>query len=214
MTTTTIELGPARQDVVRRAVRLNRVTIGWNVLEGIVAIAAGIAAGSVSLIGFGLDSGIEVSAALVLTWRLANERGGTCTRRAERRAQVGIAVCFALLAGYVLATSVIDLATLRRPEVSLAGIAIALLSLAVMPALARAKRRLAAQLGSPAAAAEASQTDLCTMLSAALLIGLAANATLGWWWADSVAALGIGGAAAWMAQRTWRADSLADTCCG
>lgn len=210
---TALEVGFDRSAVVRRARYLNAFTIGWNVLEGVVAVGAGLAAGSLSLVGFGLDSGIEVSAALVLTWRLAHEKRGGCHQEADKRAQRGIAICFAALATYVLLFSAFDLVAGHRPEESLIGIAIAVLSLVVMPALARAKRRTASELGSRAAEAEAGQTDLCTMLSAALLIGLGAHAMFGWWWADSVAAVGIGAAAAWMAVRTWNADSLADTCC-
>ena len=211
---TALQVESGRDHALRRARLLNRATIGWNAIEGVVAVAAGIAAGSVSLVGFGLDSGIEVSAALVLTWRLAND--GDAPRRAviDRRAQRGIAVCFAALAAYVVITSVLDVAAGRRPEESMVGIAIAVLSLLVMPALARAKRRSARELGSRAAVAEADQTDFCTMLSAALLVGLAANAAFGWWWADSIVAVGIGVAAAILAVRTWNADSLADGCCG
>lgn len=208
-----VPLTRSRQDTVRRARNLNRLTIAWNVIEGIVAIAAGAAAGSLSLIGFGLDSGIEVSAALVLTWRLAQEDQGGCTEAADFRAQRAIALSFAALAVYVLTTAVLDFATGHRPQESLIGIGLAVLSLVVMPVLSRAKRRLGHDLGSRAAVAEANQTDFCTLLSAALLVGLGANALLGWWWADSVTALGIGLAAALMASSTWNAPSLADTCC-
>ena len=211
---TAIHQGLDRPAAVRRARHLNGVTIGWNVIEGIVAISAGVAAGSLSLVGFGLDSGIEVSAALVLTWRLAHEDRDGCQQQADRRAQRGIATCFAALAIYVFTVAVLDLFAGHRPDASTIGIAIAALSLVVMPILARAKRRLASDLGSRAVEAEAGQTDLCTMLSAALLVGLGANALFGWWWADSVTAVAISLAAATMAVRTWQADSLEDTCCG
>lgn len=210
---TAVEVGLERPAAVRRARQLNAVTIGWNVVEGVAAVSAGIAAGSLSLVGFGLDSGIEVSAALVLTWLLAREVRVGRSHIADRRAQRGIACCFAALASYVLIAATVDLVAGNRPEASSIGIAIAVLSLLVMPFLARAKRRLAADLGSRAAHAEAGQTDLCTMLSAALLVGLGLNALFGWWWADPVAAALIGAAAATMAVRTWRADSLEDTCC-
>lgn len=209
MTTITVD----RPRLVRRARILNVFTIGWNTLEGIIAVGAGIAAGSVSLISFGLDSGIEVSAALILAWRLSHERHDECQQPADRRAQRGIAISFLALAGYVFVTSMIDLRTGHRPGESIPGIVIAALSLIVMPVIAAQKRSLAADLGSRAASAEANQTDLCAMLSAALLIGLGANALFGWWWADSVAALIIGTTAGWMAIKTWRADSLTDTCC-
>ena len=202
-----------RAHVVRRTRALNVMTIGWNVVEGVVAVVAGVAAGSVSLVGFGLDSAIEVSAALVLTWRIAQERHGGCTQGADRRAQQAVALSFAALAAYVGVVAVSCLVSGTEPDVSRAGMTIAGLSLVVMPVLARMKRVTAAALGSRAAAAEATQTELCTALSAALLVGLAAHGAFGWWWADPLAAIFIAIAAGWMAWRTWTADSLADTCC-
>ncbi len=204
---------PAYERSVRRARTLNRLTIGWNVIEGIVAVIAGIAAGSLSLIGFGLDSGIEVSAALILAWRLAQEGTDRCMADADRRAQRGVALSFAALAAYLGVQATIDVVNGHQPDASTLGIILAAVSLVVMPVLARAKRRTALEMGSRAGVAEASQTDLCTMLSAALLIGLGANALFGWWWADSIVAVGIAVTAAWLAVSTWRADSLADTCC-
>lgn len=203
----------ARDDALRRARRLNVLTIGWNVVEGVVAVAAGIAAGSISLVGFGLDSGIEVSAAVVLAWRLSREREDRCTQADDRIAQRLVAMSFAALAGYVGFESVSRLVSGERPNVAPIGIAIAALSLIVMPVLARAKSRLAPVLGSRAAQAEATQTDICAWLSAAVLVGLGAHALFGWWWADPVAALIIAGVAAWMGFRTWTAESLDDTCC-
>lgn len=203
-----------RADIVRQATLLNRLTIGWNAIEGVVAIAAGIAASSVGLIAFGLDSGIEVSAALVLAWRLHQERREDCQLPADDRARRLIAWSFAALATYVSISAILDLLSRHEPEASTLGIAIAGLSLIVMPVLAAAKRRIALQLGSQAAVAEAAQTNVCTMLSAALLIGLLANAVLGWWWADPIAGLAIAGVSARMAARTFQADSLEHTCCG
>jgi divalent metal cation (Fe/Co/Zn/Cd) transporter len=205
--------GARRASAVRHARWLNAATIGWNSLEGLVAIAAGVAAGSASLTGFGFDSAIEVSAALVLTWRLRQERRDGCTQDADSRATRAIAVSFAVLAVYVTAESVRDLATGAEPEASVVGVGLALLSLLVMPFLARAKARLAPVLGSAAAAADAAQTNLCALLSGVLLVGLTANWLAGWWWADPMAGLGIAVLAAAEARRTWRADSLADTCC-
>ncbi|HVE62717.1 MAG TPA: cation transporter [Mycobacteriales bacterium] len=202
-----------RAGAVRRARLLNRATIGWNVAEGAIAVSAGVAAGSVSLVGFGIDSGVEVSAALALAWRLRRERRDGCTQDDDRRATRLIAVALAGLATYVAVESTRHLVADARPETSRVGIALALLSLAVMPWLARAKRKLAPALGSRAVEADAAQTDLCALLSAVLLGGLAAHALLGWWWADPVAGLGIAAGAAVQAVRTWRADSLADTCC-
>ena len=202
-----------RQAALGRARRLNKLSLGWNAMEGLVAVAAGVAAGSVSLVGFGLDSVIEVSAAVILAWRLRQERGGGCMQADDRRATRAIALSFGLLAGYVAAESVRDLVSGSEPAVSVLGIAMAALSLAVMPVLARAKRRLAPALGSRAVEADAAQTSLCAMLSAVLLAGLGANALFGWGWADPLAGLGIAALAAAEAVRTWRADSLEDTCC-
>ena len=199
---------------VRRARLLNRVSIGWNMVEGVVAVTAGLLAGSVSLVGFGLDSGIEVSASVILAWRLSQERRGGCMADSDRRATRAIAVCFAALAAYVWVEAGRDLLDGARPEASVVGIALAALSLLVMPGLARAKRRLAPALGSQAAASEANQTMLCAVLSAVLLAGLGLNAVFGWWWADPAAGLVIGALAAAEAVRTWRADALTDTCCG
>ena len=203
-----------REQAVTRQKWLTAATIGWNGAEGVIAIAAGLAAGSVSLIGFGLDSGIEVSAALILAWRLAQERRTGCKQEADRLAQRLIAVSFAALALYVGVEAVRDLVLADRPEGSLVGIVIAALSLATMPLLARAKRRLAPLMGSRAVEAEANQTLLCALMSGALLVGLSANAALGWWWADPLAGLFIAGAAAYETVNTWRAESLEDTCCG
>lgn len=211
MTTTVSPL--ERPAAVRRAVALNRLTIGWNAVEGVVAVWAGLAAGSISLVGFGLDSAIEVSAALILAWRLRHERHGGCMQDNDRRAQRLIALSFFALAGYVAFEGAGDLLARHTPEASIAGIVLAALSLVVMPVLARAKRRLAPVLGSRAAQADATQTDLCALLSAVVLAGLAANALLGWWWADPLAALGIAALATAAGVQTWRAESLADTCC-
>ncbi len=203
-----------RDAAVRRARWLNRATIGWNSVEGIIAVIAGIAAGSVSLIGFGFDSAIEVSAALILAWRLRQERSDDCTQDADKRATKAIAVSFAILAAYVIFEALRDLAGGAEPEVSVPGIILAALSLVVMPFLARAKARLAPVLGSSAAVADAAQTNLCAMLSAVVLVGLGANWLFGWWWADPIAGLAIGVLAALEARRTWMAESLEDTCCG
>lgn len=204
----------SRNHAVNRQKWLTAATIGWNVVEGAVAIAAGVAAGSVSLIGFGLDSGVEVSAALILAWRLAQERRTGCKQDADRRAQRLIAVSFAALAVYVGAESARDLVLAHRPEESLVGIAIAALSLVVMPVLARAKRRLAPVIGSRAVEAEATQTALCALMSGGLLLGLGANAAFGWWWADPLAGLFIASLAAYETVRVWQAESLEHTCCG
>jgi divalent metal cation (Fe/Co/Zn/Cd) transporter len=202
-----------RSRALLRARRLNALTIGWNVVEAAVALSAGVAAGSLSLVAFGLDSCVEVSAAVVLAWRLARERRAGCTLPDDRRATPALAVSFFALAGWVAVQAVLDLAGGDMPEASVLGIVVTSLSLAVMPVLARAKRTLAPVLGSRAQEREASQTRLCAVLSGVVLGGLALNAVLGWWWADPTAALVVAGLAAVEGVRSWRAESLADTCC-
>ncbi|MBK5223902.1 MAG: cation transporter [Acidimicrobiia bacterium] len=202
-----------RAAAVRRARWLNAATILWNAIEGVVAVSAGIAAGSVSLVGFGFDSAIEVSAALVLAWRLRQERHGGCMQASDARATRAIAVSFLLLGLYVGVESSRDLWSDARPDASSLGVVMAALSLAVMPMLARTKRALAPALGSAAAVADAKQTNLCALLSGVLLVGLGANAALGWWWADPLAGVGIAGLALLEGRRTWSAESLEDTCC-
>jgi divalent metal cation (Fe/Co/Zn/Cd) transporter len=198
---------------VHRARWLNAATIGWNGLEGVIAVTAGIAAGSISLIGFGFDSAIEVSAALVLTWRLRQERRDGCTQAADARATRAIAVTFAILGVYVAVEALRDLTGGHEPESSIPGIVLAALSLATMPVLARAKAKLAPVLGSTAAAADAAQTNLCALLSAVVLVGLSTNWLFDWWWADPAAGLGIAILAVAGARRAWRAEALEDTCC-
>jgi divalent metal cation (Fe/Co/Zn/Cd) transporter len=193
--------------------RLNVATLGWNVVEAVVAVSAALAAGSLSLLAFGLDSCIEVSGALVLTWRLARERRDGCRQPDDRRATRVLAVSFFALAGYVGVESVLSLVQREEPSVSAVGIVLTSLSLLVMPLLARAKRRLAPVLGSRAQEREAQQTQLCAVLSAVVLVGLGLNAALGWWWADPAAALVVAGLAAVEGVRSWRATSLEDTCC-
>jgi divalent metal cation (Fe/Co/Zn/Cd) transporter len=204
----------AQRDVaLRRARHLNAFTIAWNSVEAAVGLLAGAMAGSISLVGFGVDSVIELSSAVVLAWRLGRERQGGCTQDADRRAQRGVAVSFGLVAAYVGSGAVRDLVAGDRPEVSAVGVVLAGASLVVMPLLVRAKKRLSPILGSRAQAREANQTSVCAYLSAALLAGLSGNAGLGWWWADPVAGLVIAAIASVEAVRTWRAESLADTCC-
>lgn len=202
-----------RAGAVRRATRLNRISIGYNAVEALVALGAGIAAGSISLLAFGLDSVVEVSASLILAWRLRAERRDGCTQGTDRTATRLIAVSFAVLALYVGIESVRRLANGEESDATLIGIALTAVSVVLMPWLARAKRRVAPLLGSRAQQAEANQTAICALMSVVVLVGLVANAALGWWWADPAAALAIAGIAGVEAVRTWRADSLADTCC-
>lgn len=216
MTAHDVALGPRpnRAEAVRRARLLNRITIAYNSVEAVVALVAGFAAGAVSLIGFGLDSVIEVSASGVLAWRLMAERRGGCTQEADRRATKAIALSFFALAGYVGFEAITRLAAADEPDTSIVGIVLTALSLATMPLLARAKRRLAPALGSRAQEAEANQTMLCAYLSAVVLSGLLFHLMLGWWWADPLAGLAVAGLAAVEGVRAWRAESLEDTCCG
>lgn len=173
---------------VRRGRRLEYFTIGWNLIEALVSLAAGVRAGSISLIGFGIDSMIECSSGGVLLWRL---REGELGALREQRALQLVGWSFLALAGYVAGDAAWALARREMPEASYLGIVIAALSLVVMPLLARAKRRVAADLSSQALVADSRQTDLCAWLSAILLAGLTLNAAFGWWWADPVAALGM-----------------------
>lgn len=175
-----------REAVIRRGRGLEYLTIGWNAVEAVVSIGAGLFAGSVALVGFGVDSVIESSSGAVLLWRL---RDGERGERRERVALKLVGVCFLLLAAYVAFDAARSLVMREPPEASYVGIAVAALSLVVMPLLARAKRRVAADLDSHAMHADSRQTDLCAYLSAILLGGLLLNALLGWWWADPAAGL-------------------------
>jgi len=171
---------------VRRGRVLEYLTVGWNVLEAVVAVGAGLASGSVALVGFGVDSVIESTSGAVLLWRL---RDGARGEAREQLALRLVGVSFLLLAAYVAFDAAGSLLRREPPEVSAVGIILAALSLVVMPLLARAKRRVAARLESRALRADSRQTDLCAYLSAVLLGGLLLNALFGWWWADPAAAL-------------------------
>jgi divalent metal cation (Fe/Co/Zn/Cd) transporter len=178
-----------RQAVALRGKRLEYFTIVWNTLEGLVAVVAGSVAGSISLVGFGIDSFIEVTSGTVLLWRMAVDADVRKRERNEKLSLRIVGVCFLALAVYVGYESVSDLANRKAPEHSIPGIILACVSLVVMPVLSRAKKRVASDLGSLAMHADARQTDFCVYLSAILLIGLLLNATLGWWWADPLAGL-------------------------
>jgi divalent metal cation (Fe/Co/Zn/Cd) transporter len=204
------DMDPAdRAERVHKGLRLEYFSLIWNLLETFVGMAAGIAAGSVALIGFALDSVVESSSAAVLIWRLRSEgKGKWDVETIERRAVRLVAVAFWALAMYVGVKAVLDLIAQNRPEESLVGIVLALVSLIVMPVLAARKRAAARDLDSRAMHADASQTSLCTYISAVLLFGLAANALLGWWWADPVAALGIAGLAAKEGHELWTTEDF------
>jgi divalent metal cation (Fe/Co/Zn/Cd) transporter len=180
--------------LLRRALLLVALTLGYNLVEAGVAIWAGTAAGSIALLGFGLDSVIECAASAVLLWRVAVEmRGGDEARveTAERRSRRFVGLTFLVLAAYVTVEAVVTLITGDHPQPSVPGMVLAAVSLAVMPLLAWAKLRTARGLGSGALEAEAKETLACAYLSFTLLVGLALNAALGWWWADPVAALAM-----------------------
>jgi divalent metal cation (Fe/Co/Zn/Cd) transporter len=198
-----------RARLVRRTRLLAWLGLGWHVAEAAVGILAGVAAGSVALVGFGADSLIEAAAGLVVLWLMA--AGRSASAGSERRAQQLIAVSFVVLAGYVGAEAVRDLVGGHHPGASWAGIGLAVVTLAAMPPLARAKRDVGERLGSSATASESRQTLLCAYLSAALLAGLAANAVLGAWWADPLVALGIAALAGREARDAWRGDAC--SCC-
>lgn len=166
-------------------------------------------AASVALVGFGADSLIEAFAGFVIVWLVGGERGSS--PRAERRAQQLIAASFVLLAVYVGTEATRDLVGGHHPEVSWVGIGLSVVTLIAMPLLASAKRSVGEQLGSSAMTSESRQTLLCAYLSAGLLVGLVANAAVGWWWADPLVALGIGGFAVREARAAWRGDSCG--CC-
>lgn len=189
----------------RRAVMLAWATVIWNVIEAVVAIATGIRAGSLALVGFGLDSTIEVGSAAVILWQFA----GVDEER-ERRALRLIGVSFFALAAYVSIQAVIDLTNASEPDISIAGICLACVSLVVMPVLAVAKRGTGQQLGSATVTADSRQTWLCTYLSAVLLAGLVLNAALGWWWADPLAGLVIAGLALREGREAWVGDACCD----
>jgi divalent metal cation (Fe/Co/Zn/Cd) transporter len=168
---------------------LEYFTIAWNSLEGLIAVLAGALAGSVSLVGFGIDSFIEVTSGSVLLWRMSVDSDMGSRERNEKLSLRIVGVCFVALAVYILYESISDLAEHKAPEHSIPGIVLACVSLIVMPILAHEKRKVSSGLGSRAMKADARQTDFCVYLSAILVVGLVLNAALGWWWADPVSAL-------------------------
>jgi divalent metal cation (Fe/Co/Zn/Cd) transporter len=181
-----------REALHRRALLLEYCTVGWNIVEAVVAIGAGILAGSVALIGFGADSAIEVVSAVGLLWRL--RKAGPHVpiaeeSQADKRALYVVAITFILLAAYITYEGISGLLRQHEPLTSPVGIALSALSLAVMPILAYAKQGTGKQMGSRALVADSKETWVCSYLSLALLIGVGSYALFGWWWADSVGAL-------------------------
>ena len=185
----TLLAGVERETMVRRGQWLSWLTLGYNSLEGVLAIGAGVLAGSIALVGFGFDSVIEVSASVAALWRLNADVDPIERERAERLTLKIVGILFLALGIYVTWDAATALVKREGPDESKLGIVLAAASLIVMPLLARAKRRVALRLGSRALRSEAQQTQLCTYLSAILLGGLTLNAVFGWWWADPAAAL-------------------------
>jgi divalent metal cation (Fe/Co/Zn/Cd) transporter len=189
---------------MRLARLLAWISLGWMTVEGAVGIAAGVAAGSVALIGFGLDSAIEGFASVIVIWRFTGSR--TMSEDAELRAQRLVAFSFFLLAPYVAFEATRDLVTGSHPDTSWVGIALALVSLVAMPVLGRAKQRIGSRLDSAATAGEGTQNILCAYLAGAVLIGLVGNAAFGAWWLDPVVAFVIAGVALDEGRELWRGD--------
>jgi divalent metal cation (Fe/Co/Zn/Cd) transporter len=209
---------PAVGRLVRRARALIAVTLGWHAAEAAVALAAGIAAGSISLIGFGADVGLEAFGGAVVLWRLSGGRAPSPA--AERRARRLLALSFWLLAGYIAFEAIGMLRGRERPDATVLGIGLAIGALVLMPPLCAAKARIGRQLRSAAVVSEGRQNLLCAYLSRALFLGLAANAALGWWWADPLAALAISVIALREGTRVWQGVSCCvdlageeSTCC-
>jgi divalent metal cation (Fe/Co/Zn/Cd) transporter len=198
-----------RERLVRQAKLLAWVGNAWHVVEFAVAVGAGIAAGSIALIGFGADSLIEASSGLVVVWLFTGRRLGSA--QAERRAQQLVAASYALLVAYIMIEASRTLIGGHHPTASWVGIGLAACTAPTMPFLARAKRRIGHQLNSAATVSEAEQNQICAYLSIALLVGLLANALLDWWWADPAAALVIAAIAGREGWQSWKGESC--DCC-
>lgn len=193
--------------LARRAKVLSWASLAYMSIEGIVGVVAGIVAGSIALIGFGLDSAIEGFASLVIVWRFTGSR--TLSHAAEERAQKLVAIQFFILAPYVGVESIRALVNASHADESMVGIVLAVTSLVVMPWLGRAKQRIGSRIGSSATASEGRQNLLCAYLAAALLVGLVGNAMFGAWWLDPVVGLLIAGLAVYEGRESWRGDA----CC-
>ena len=211
-----LRIGPAlplepgeRAGLVRRAKLLAWGGNAWHLVEFAIAVGAGIAAGSIALIGFGADSLIEASSGLIVVWLFTGRRLGS--EQAERRAQQLVAASYALLVTYIAVEATRTLIGGHHPAASWVGIGLAAFTAPTMPLLARAKRRVGHRLNSAATVSEAEQNQICAYLSIALLVGLLANALLGWWWADPVAAIIIAGIAGREGWQSWKGESC--DCC-
>lgn len=203
----------ARQALILRGIRLSYVTIAYNSLEAIVSLVSGVMAGSVALVGFGIDSAIEVTASGAAQWRLRSDSNVARRDHTELTTLRIVGACFIALSVYVVADSARTIWLREAPNRSFTGIAVLLLSVLVMPLLARSKRRVADQLGSGALRAEAKQTSLCAYLSVIALSGLLLNAVFGWWWADPIAALAMTPIIFKEGLEGLRGDRCADDCC-
>src|SRR5437588_7647940 len=209
-TPTLLVVAPDRQRprLVRRARTLSLLGIGWMTVEAGVAIAAALAAGSVALLGFGLDSLIELASASTILWLYTGSRDGSAA--AERRAQQVVALCFAALALYLAFDAIVTLAGNSHPDVSWPGAVVSAGAITVMPLLARAKGSVATQLGSGATAGDASQSWLCAIIAAGALVSILANAAVGWWWLDPIAGLGIAVVAVREGREAWAGEVCSD----
>ena len=204
-----------RSALVRRGLGLEYITVGWNVVEGAVSVAAALSAGSVALLGFGMDSFVETISGVILIWRLRAERGvrdHEDIERLDRRAHKLVAASLFALAAYIAVEAAKTLVTRERPDSTLVGLIVTPVSMLVMWYLARAKRRAAAALESRAMLADSFQTTACFWLSFVTMVGIGLNAAFGWWWADPVAALGMTWFLVSEAREAWRGE---DSCsCG
>lgn len=201
----------ARVNLLRRGMRLEYLTVGWNLVEGTIAVSAATAAGSVALLGFGLDSFVESASGLILLWRLSRERRDPSIstegiKRLDRHARRWVGCTLILLATYIAVDAGLALWNSQRPEASLVGLILVSLSIAVMWWLARTKAATARELESRALEADSFQTMACWWLSIVTLVGIGFNATLGWWWADPVAALGVVVLAVREGVESWKGD--------
>lgn len=207
---TTIPAAPDARPAIRaHALRLEYFSLGWNLAEGVIAVAAALAAGSVALLGFGLDSFVESASAVVLVWRLraeAHAHDAAAVERLDRRAHRLVGVSLFLLAAWVVLDASLALWNRERPSASPVGIALTSVSIVLMMWLARAKRRTAAALASRALAADSFQTTACWWLSVVTLAGIGLNAAFGWWWADPVAALAMTAFLVREGREAWRGE--------
>jgi divalent metal cation (Fe/Co/Zn/Cd) transporter len=190
-----------RDRLIRRAKALSWLSLAWMTVEGAVAITAALMAGSVALLGFGIDSGIEGLASVIVIWRFTGAR--RLSEQAELRAQKAVAVSFFLLAPYIAQDAIRALAASEHPSTSWVGIGLSVSSIIVMPLLGRAKKRVGERLGSGATAGEGAQNLLCAYMAAGVLVGLATNTALGWWWLDPLIALVIAAAAVREGREAW-----------